>query len=48
MSKRVTIIIEDKVDKKIRMIQAKEIQSTSSSVSYSGTINKVLKNNLKK
>ena len=48
MSKRVSIIIEDEVDKKIRMIQAKEIQNTSSSVSYSGTINKVLKNNLKK
>jgi predicted transcriptional regulator len=48
MNKRVTIMIDDEVDKKLRIIQAKEIQSTSSSVSYSGTINKVLKNNLKK
>ena len=48
MSKRVCIVIDDEVDKKLRLIQAKEIQSTSSSVSYSSTINKVLKNNLKK
>ena len=41
-------MIDDEVDKKLRTIQAKEIQNTSSSVSYSGTINKVLKNNLKK
>lgn len=48
MSKRVTIMIDDEVDKKLRTIQAKEIQSTTRSVSYSETINKVLKNNLKK
>ena len=48
MSKRVTIMIEDEIDKKLRSIQAKEIQLTSSSISYSQTINKILKNNLKK
>jgi hypothetical protein len=48
MSKRVTIMIDDEVDKKIRTIQAKEIQYTCSSISYSETINKLLKNNLKK
>ncbi len=48
MSKRVCIVIDDEVDRKLRLIQAKEIQKTSSSVSYSGTVNKVLKNNLKK
>jgi hypothetical protein len=48
MRKRVTIMIEDELDKKLRSIQAKEIQSTSSTVSYSSTINKILKNNLKK
>ena len=48
MSKRVTIMIEDEVDKKLRFIQAKEILSTSRSVSYSSTINKILKTNLKK
>ncbi len=48
MSKRITIMIEDEVDKKLRTIQAKTIQSTSSSVSYSSIINKILKTNLKK
>jgi predicted transcriptional regulator len=48
MSKRVTIMIEDELDKKLRSIQAKTIQSTSSSVSYSSIINKILKNNIKK
>ena len=48
MSKRVTILIDDEVDKKLRILQAKEIQSTFSSVSFSETINKILKNNLKK
>ena len=48
MSKRVTIMIEDGLDKKLRMIQAKTIQNTSSSVSYSSIINKILKTNLKK
>jgi hypothetical protein len=41
-------MIEDELDKKLRLIQAKEIQSTKSSVSYSKTINKILKNNLNK
>jgi len=48
MSKRVSIMIEDEVDKKIRSIQANEIKNTNSSVSYSSTINKILKTNLKK
>lgn len=48
MSKRVTIMIEDELDKKIRLIQAKTIQSTASSASYSSIINKILKNNIKK
>jgi len=48
MSKRITIMMEDDVDRKLRLIQAKEIQSTTSSVSYSSVINKILKNNLKK
>ncbi len=48
MSKRITIMIDDDLDRKLRLIQAKEIQNTSSSVSYSGTLNKVLRNSLKK
>jgi hypothetical protein len=41
-------MIEDELDKKIRIIQAKEIADTSSSVSYSNIVNKILKNNIKK
>ena len=48
MSKRVTIMIEDEVDKKLRILQAKEIQISSRSVSFSETINKILKSNLSK
>ncbi len=43
MAKRVTIMIDDDLDKKIRMLQAKMIQNTSSSVSYSKVINEMLK-----
>jgi hypothetical protein len=34
--------------KKIRLIRAKAIQSTTSSVSFSSVINELLRNNLKK
>lgn len=43
MAKRVTIMIDDDLDKKNRMLQAKMIQNTSSSVSYSKVINEMLK-----
>ena len=48
MSKRVTIMIDDDLDKKMRLLQAKMIQSTSSSVSFSNVLNQVLRANLKK
>jgi hypothetical protein len=48
MSKRITIMIDDDIDKKIRMIQAKMIQNTSSSVSYSKVINEILEKSIKK
>jgi len=48
MSKRITIMIEDELDKKLRLIQAKTIQSTVSSVSYSSIINETLRKTLKK
>jgi hypothetical protein len=48
MAKRVTIIIDDDLDKKIRMIQAKMIQTTSGSVSYSKVVNETLKAGIKK
>lgn len=47
MSKRITIMIDEEIDKKLRMIQAKEISKTSSSKSYSGVLNEVLRKQLK-
>ena len=47
MSKRVTIMIEDDLDKKIRLLQAKKITKTIKSVSFSQTLNDVLRNNIK-
>jgi len=48
MAKRVTIMLDEDLDKKLRLIQAKAIQSTTSSVSFSSTLNEVLRNSLKK
>ena len=47
MSKRVTIVIDDDLDKKLRLRQAKIIQQTSSSVSYSRVVNDALRKVLK-
>jgi len=47
MAKRITIMIDDDLDKKLRLLQAKEIQSTNSAVSYSRVINKTLRKKLK-
>ncbi len=47
MAKRITIMIEDDLDKKLRVIQAKAIQNTSSFVSYSKVINETLRKKLK-
>jgi len=47
MSKRVTIMIEDSLDKKIRILQAKQIQQEQSSVSYSRILNEQLRKGLK-
>jgi len=48
MAKRVTIMVDDDLDKKLRLIQAKAIQTTSSSVSFSSVMNEILRNSLKK
>jgi len=48
MSKRVTIMIDDDLDKKMRMLQAKMIQSTTSSVSFSNVLNQVIRESLRK
>ncbi|MDX1441466.1 MAG: hypothetical protein R3237_03315 [Nitrosopumilaceae archaeon] len=47
MAKRITIMIDDEVDKKLRMIQAKQISKTNSSVSYSQVLNEQLRKSLK-
>ena len=47
MAKRITITIDDDIDKKLHLIQAKEITKTSSSVSYSQVINDMLRKQLK-
>ena len=47
MSKRVTIMLDDDLDKKIRLRQAKMIQQKQISYSYSKTLNEVLRKSLK-
>ena len=42
MAKRVTIMIEESLDKKIRLQQSKQIKETNGSVSYSKVINESL------
>jgi hypothetical protein len=41
-------MVNEDVDKKLRQIQAKLIQESSSSVSYSKVLNEILRKNLKK
>ena len=48
MAKRVTIMINDDLDKKLRMLQAKKIQTTNKSISYSHVLNETLKIGLKR
>jgi len=43
MGKRVTIMIDDDLDKKLRQHQAKMIQQKQKSYSYSKTINEALR-----
>ncbi len=47
MGKRVTIIIDDDLDKKLRIRQAKMIQQEQSSYSYSRVLNETLRKVLK-
>ena len=47
MAKRVTIMIADDLDKKLRLRQAKLIQQTQRTVSYSSVINEGLRKSLK-
>ena len=43
MTKRVTIMIDDDNDKKLRSLQAKQITQSTQSVSYSKVINQQLR-----
>jgi len=43
MSKRVTIMIDDDLDKKLRLRQAKMIQQEQTSYSYSRVLNETLR-----
>ena len=47
MAKRVTIMIDDDLDKKLRLVQAKLISKSNESVSYSQVINDELRKQLK-
>lgn len=47
MSKRITIMIDDDLDKKLRLHQAKIIIHEQSSCSYSKVLNKTLRKSLK-
>lgn len=43
MAKRITIMLDEELDKKIRVLQAKMIQNENKSVSFSKVINEVIK-----
>lgn len=48
MSKRVTIMIDEDLDKKLRNIQANMIREETGSVSYSKVLNLILRKDLDK
>lgn len=47
MGKRITVVLDAEVVKKLRIIQAKNIGKSESAVSFSNVINSELKRNLK-
>ena len=47
MSKRVTIVLDDDLDKKLRLRQAKIIQKENSSCSFSRVVNDAIRKVLK-
>ena len=47
MGKRLTIVLDDEVVKKLRIIQAKKISKSANSVSFSNVINTELQRILK-
>ena len=47
MSERITIMLNSDIAKKLRILQAKKIKESSSTVSFSGIVNEVLEKGLK-
>jgi hypothetical protein len=47
MSKRVTIVLDDVLVKKLRIIQSKKIAKSEKAISFSGTVNDELRKALK-
>jgi len=47
MIRRVTITIDEKLESKIRAIQAKKISESKKSISFSTVINEIIKNGIK-
>jgi len=47
MSKRITIVLDDDLVKKLTSIQAKNIVKSKKSISFSGTVNDELRKALK-
>ena len=47
MSRRVTIVIDDDIDKKLRRLQAVRIEKENKSVSYSKVINDCVRKTMK-
>ncbi|MFB5620542.1 MAG: hypothetical protein ACE5RC_05375 [Nitrosopumilus sp.] len=48
MKKRITIMIDEDLLKKMHEIQAKQIRDSSQSISLSSVLNEILRTNLKK
>jgi len=42
MAKRVTLMMDESIDKKLRLQQSKQIKETNASVSYSQVVNEAL------
>ncbi len=47
MSKQITIMIDQDLEKKLRIIQAKSIQKENKPISYSRVLNETLRKSLK-
>lgn len=47
MAKRITIMLDDDILKKLHEIQAKQIKETSQSVSFSSVLNETIRKKLK-